>query len=351
MSIFKVSSSDIKVLVFIRPPFTVLLCYVLFGSSFFNDINVFIPAATVAFLMVITTWRLHIYADYFLRKRFFNYQHTAKRITLSVLFHYLMALVIFNSFLFWANSAHFMGFTYTLSNYLLSLLVVFCTNLAATGFHEGVYMFKNWKKTLVEAEELKRLTLKNRLSGLRNQTNPHFFFNSINTLSGLIEENPEKADVFLNEMCIVYRYLLKNDEGAFLPLSKEMAFIQSWMHIVETRYGKAVKFMVNWRQPSQDKSISRLALLSFLENILETYIISRKDCFLIVLNINNENLEIIHPVKQKKLKVPIRSQEQVEEVKAIHRLLGMPEITEYENGREKTIVIPLYPNNISDDSL
>lgn len=349
MNVLNVSSRDLKVLFFIRPPFMVLLCYVLFGNAYFNDGKIFIPATIAAILVMVITWRLHIYADHFFRRRFLNYRHTVKRITVSVLFHFLIALVIINTLLFWADAVNFLGYHYTRNSYLSGVLVVLFTNMAATGFHEGVYMFENWKKTLLEAEELKKLTLKNRLTGLRNQTSPHFFFNSINTLSGLIEIDTEKADHFLNEMCIIYRYLLRNDKETFLPLSQEMSFISSWMHIVETRYGNAVKFIIHWADTSQSTAISRLTLLSFLENILETHVIDRKNIFCITLTVKEGSIEIIHPLQKIKTRTQGKSHEQVAEVKTIHRLLGLPEIQEHENSGIKTIIIPLQQNTISNE--
>lgn len=338
VNIFKVSTKDIKVLLFIRPPFMVLLCYVLWGRAYFSDLKIFIPATAVAIMVTVITWRLHIYADHFLRKRFFNTNHTVKRIFLSVLFHFVIASVFITLLFLWADALRFLGYRFSWGSFLSGLLAGLCTNLAATGFHEGVYTFENWKKTLIEAEELKKLTLKNRLAGLRNQTNPHFFFNSINTLSGLIEVDAEKADHFLNEMCIVYRYLLRNEPETWVPLYQELNFVRSWMHIVKTRYGKALRFTITGVAPSQNICIPRLTLLTFLEAILDTYVIDR---FSIVLEISNESVGISHPVHKKKPSLQQKDTNPIAEIKTMHRLSGLPDIREYMDNHIRTITIPL----------
>ena len=61
-----------------------------------------------------------------------------------------------------------------------------------------------------EAENLKKENLQSQLEGLKGQVNPHFLFNSLNSLSSLISEDPEKAEKFLDEMSKVYRYLLRH---------------------------------------------------------------------------------------------------------------------------------------------
>lgn len=346
VNIFKVSPKDVKVLLFIRPPFMVLLCYVLFGRAYFYDLKIFIPATIVAILVTVVTWRVHIYADHFLRKRFFNTSYTVKRIALSVLFHFIIASVFITLLFLWADVVQFLGYSFTWGSFVSGLLVGLCTNLSATGFHEGIYTFENWKRTLIEAEELKKLTLKNRLAGLRNQTNPHFFFNSINTLSGLIDINVEKADRFLDEMCIVYRYLLRNEPDTFVPLYKELNFIRSWIYIVQTRYGNALQFTIKGNEPAQSVCISRLTLLAFLETILDTYIIDKKTCFQVTIEMKNDCVEISHSVHKKK-SLGNKNAGQIEEVKTMHHLLGLPGIESHTYNNIKTISIPLQQSAIS----
>jgi two-component system LytT family sensor kinase len=347
VNIFKVSSKDVKVLLFIRPPFMVLLCYVLFGRAYFNDIKIFIPATVVAVLVTVATWRLHIYADHFLRKRFFNTNHTVKRVALSVLFHVIIASVFIAILFLWAGAVHFLGHSFTWGGFVSGLLVGLCTNLSATGFHEGVYTFENWKRTLIEAEELKKLTLKNRLAGLRNQTNPHFFFNSINTLSGLIEIDTGKADRFLDEMCIVYRYLLRNEPDTFVPLYKELNFIRSWIYLIQTRYGNSIQFTINGNELAQSVSISRLTLLAFLEAILDTYIIDKKACFKITIDVKDDCIKIAHSVHEKKSPGYKKNSGQIEEIRMMHRLLELPDIEEHSDNDIKTISIPLQQSAFS----
>lgn len=340
VKIFKVSSKDVKVLMFIRTPFMVLLCYVVFGRTYFNEIKVFIPASITAILVTIGIWRLHIYAEHFFRKRFLDTYHIVRRITLSVLFHFIIESIFITILLLWADAVHFLGYGFTLGSFISGLLVGLCTHLSTTGFYEGVHTFENWQRTLIEAEELKKLTLKNRLAGLRNQTKPHFFFNSINTLSGLIEIDAGKADRFLDEMCVVYRYLLRNDPDTFAPLYKELNFIRSWIYIVQTRHGNALRFFINETEHSQNVYISRLTLLAFLEAILDTYVISKEVLFQIDIAVKTTCVEISHSVHKMKLSKH-KSAGQIEEIKTMHRLLGLPDIEEYTDNNIKTIIIPI----------
>ena len=63
---------------------------------------------------------------------------------------------------------------------------------------------------------------------LKQKVNPHFLFNSLNSLSSLISEDPRQAEIFLDEMTKVYRYLLRNNEVELASLDTELKFIKSY---------------------------------------------------------------------------------------------------------------------------
>ena len=66
--------------------------------------------------------------------------------------------------------------------------------------YEGLYLINQWRQTYEEKEKLLKLQWQSRFDLLKNQINPHFLFNSLNTLSALISENPKKAETFVDEM-------------------------------------------------------------------------------------------------------------------------------------------------------
>ena len=342
MNLFNVQKKDLKVLLLIRPPFMALMCYVFFGQSFFTDSRVFLFAGLAAVITILASWRVHIYADHFFRRRFHHIRHLGRRLCYSVASHFLIAAG-FISFLAWAaHQTQFLGYRFSYSSYLPALFVGFCTNLTATGFHEGVYIFENWVKTSREAEEVKKINLRNRLMGLQSQINPHFLFNSINTLSGLIESDTDKADRFLDEMCIVYRYLLKNEPEQFVPLHAELDFIRSWIYIMETRYGRAICFNLQNLAHSSTAVIPRLTILVFLESIINTNVADKNNPLSICLyNAGDNAIGIRYPVLKKR-NLPVENKtQQTAQVKTMYRILGLPEIAIKENNGMVHILLPL----------
>ena len=79
----------------------------------------------------------------------------------------------------------------------------------------STYLTKYWKKSIEANEELKRENLLAKYEALKNQVNPHFLFNSLNTLSGVVEQKPEMATEFIKKLSDIYRYVLEQKRTGF----------------------------------------------------------------------------------------------------------------------------------------
>ncbi len=80
---------------------------------------------------------------------------------------------------------------------------------------------------------------------LKSQINPHFMFNSLNVLSGLIKKDPSKAEQFIDEFSHIYRYVLEIIEQSVTTLGKELEFMRSYLFLQKIRYGESLTFSVN----------------------------------------------------------------------------------------------------------
>ncbi len=98
---------------------------------------------------------------------------------------------------------------------------------------------KIWNNTRVEAnlEEYQRLLLRARMDALSSQINPHFLFNTLNTVSSLIRYDPDMARVVVIKLSNILRRLLRKHE-TFVPLHEELAFIDDYLDIEVARYGR-----------------------------------------------------------------------------------------------------------------
>jgi LytS/YehU family sensor histidine kinase len=110
---------------------------------------------------------------------------------------------------------------------------------------------------------------------------PHFLFNSFNSLSSLIADEPEKAEQFVNEMARVYRYLLQTtgpgapagEADELATLERELAFIESYFHLLKTRHGPGLHLTVAVADEYRQHRLPPLALQLLVENAVKHNVI------------------------------------------------------------------------------
>ncbi len=101
--------------------------------------------------------------------------------------------------------------------FFFALISILCNAI-----YSGEHFFSEWRKSLVEAERLKNEQLAAQYDVLKNQVNPHFLFNSINTLIGLIQEDKGLAVEYGHEFSNVYRYVLEQSQKEVVSLQEEV---------------------------------------------------------------------------------------------------------------------------------
>lgn len=124
------------------------------------------------------------------------------------------------------------------------------------------------------AESLKEELLQIRFEVLRSQINPHFLFNSLNVLSGLIHVDVAKAQLFIDEFSQVYRYVLETIEQPVTSLGKELKFMRSYLFLQQIRYGDTLSYTVDIPADKLSLLMPPLSLQVVLENAIKHNIVN-----------------------------------------------------------------------------
>jgi len=108
------------------------------------------------------------------------------------------------------------------------------------------------------------------LQSLKNQIDPHFLFNNLNTVDALIDSDPNTAKVYINKLSQLYRYLIGNKDLDVVPIEEELEFAQNYIYLISCRFGDSFQFIFEDQLP---KNASYLippgALQILLENIVK----------------------------------------------------------------------------------
>jgi two-component system LytT family sensor kinase len=129
---------------------------------------------------------------------------------------------------------------------------------------------KIWNSVRVERklEEQGRLLLEARLDALRRQINPHFLFNTLNSITSLVRSQPELAREMIVKLANILRVLLK-DREAFVPLSEELAFTDDYLDIEVVRFGEKLKVVKEIAPETLDVVVPGMLLQPLIENSIK----------------------------------------------------------------------------------
>jgi hypothetical protein len=140
-------------------------------------------------------------------------------------------------------------------------------------FYNTTLISNNWIKSIEKNEELKRENLLAKYEALKNQVNPHFLFNSLNTLSGVVEQKPELATDFIKKLSDIYRYVLEQNDKELVSIKEEMKFVEDYVYLSKMRFGKGLIFnsrLTNY----QNFQVAPLGIQMMVENAIKHNIIS-----------------------------------------------------------------------------
>ena len=177
---------------------------------------------------------------------------------------------------------------------ITNVLIYVAVNVLVMSIFEGWILFIERGHAKQMADKLQFELSQIKFEVLKSQINPHFMFNSLNVLSGLINVDVAKAQLFIDEFSQIYRYVLETIEQPVVSLSKELEFMRSYLFLQQIRYGENLTYTVNIPVESLPMVVPPLSLQVLLENAIKHNIVNdskplkieifSEDCFLIVKN-------------------------------------------------------------------
>ena len=171
-----------------------------------------------------------------------------------------------------------------------------CTVMAVLVFtlvYEILFLSKERELDTKIVEELDRERVQAELDVLHNELDPHFIFNSLNTLNHLILANPETAHLFNSRLAQVYKYVLVNKNRELVSLSNELEFIESYFFVLQVRHENKLLFEWDSKESSARKvMMPPCALQTVVENAIKHNEFSVENPLKIKLSMNGEYLKV-----------------------------------------------------------
>ena len=153
------------------------------------------------------------------------------------------------------------------------LLLMFGANLGIKGYFRS----REDRKRLTALE---KKNLEQQLEYLRFQINPHFFMNTLNNIHALIDIDPTKAQETILELSKMMRYVLYEGDRKGVPLTKEVAFIRTYVKLMQLRYTDKVRITLDLPTEVPERQIPPLILITFIENAFKHGVSYQRESFI-----------------------------------------------------------------------
>jgi LytS/YehU family sensor histidine kinase len=210
-----------------------------------------------------------------------------------------------------------------------------------THIYETVFLVREAENAKLKKEQLERARAEAELEALKNQIDPHFIFNSLNTLSHLIESAPAKAKQFNDNLADVYRYILQNKARELVLLREEMNFLNDYFSLLQIRFENAIQLQVQVPLACLDQYlIPPISLQILIENAIKHNEFSGAVPLLIQIKMHNDEL-IIHNQVRKKVLRKASSRIGLHNLGERYKLTTNKEITVQEAASDFTVSLPV----------
>lgn len=133
---------------------------------------------------------------------------------------------------------------------------------------ENVHFREDQRRQKEREQHLRLLASRAELKALRAQINPHFLFNALSVITGLIQDRPELAAETIEELAQVFRYALRKSESEWVSLSEEMEFVAAYLRIEQARFGERLKVDLKVDPAAGGVAIPAMTIQPIIENAI-----------------------------------------------------------------------------------
>lgn len=234
---------------------------------------------------------------------------------------------------------------YSTIHYVKDLTVLIISFL----FTALIYLINENQKNMTENQNLVIENLQNRYNALKNQTDPHFLFNSLNTLNGLIGYDDERAREYVEQLSAVFRYTMQ--DRSVIKVSEELQFVESYIYLMKIRYNDGLNVHIQHAGLYQECYILPFGLQILIENAIKHNVISRKDPLCILIEATENNTLRVENNRQPKQGEKNTTGLGLANLNERYRLMFGKEIEIYSDDNVFAVEIPLIKNREIPDSV
>jgi len=227
-----------------------------------------------------------------------NFDKSPGEITRIVLFRFLIflagcmlaSIIIFILLQYvglWINGENLSEVVYNFIHF--DILIWFKSTIKGLSVGAIIFIVLLWQASLKREQKLREEKLIFQNETLKTQVNPHFLFNSLNTLSALVSTRQDVAEEFINRLSSIYRYIIENSSKDRVPLSVELSFIRDYFFLHKIRDDGKILLEVQVNE-NDNSEILPVSLQILVENAVKHNKATRESPLKISIYIENKHV-------------------------------------------------------------
>jgi two-component system, LytTR family, sensor kinase len=156
-----------------------------------------------------------------------------------------------------------------------------------------LYSYNQFAVTQVEQAQNERKQLELQFEALKSQLSPHYLFNSLNTISSLIYNDPKTAEQFIRRLALTYQYILSTQHKKYVTLTEELEFVQSYYYLLRIRFQQSLTLEVNVPNSVMHSPVPPLTLQLLVENAVKhNSFTPEKPLFIYISAVDNTTIKV-----------------------------------------------------------
>ena len=199
----------------------------------------------------------------------------------------------------------------------------------------------SWRALALQEEKMKNEVLTTKFELLKSQINPHFMFNSLNTLRSLIYQNQDVASKYVEQLSKVYRSVLTSGQQELISLQEELKMLESYIYLQSMRFENRFKVNLDIPKEFDQKMIAPMVLQLLLENAIKHNKITEEHPLVIDIYTSGELIVVKNIIARKEVLPGDNTEIGLQNIKARYELLTDIPITVENDGKTFIVKIPL----------
>lgn len=252
----------------------------------------FIKPYLVSFIRTALIWNGSMFIIQYAIKRYSIFKETTKLIVFQVITLSIFVILVESGEILAVEN--YLKIPMSPSAKITLMIGSMLTTFMISSIYASVAFFVQWKENLMRTQALEKANFEARYDTLRNQVNPHFLFNSLNTLLMLVDDNPV-ASRYVESISEIMRYMLQSRDKEAVIISDELKIARDYIFIQQSRFGEKLQVNFNVSASCLNQLIPPLTLQMLLENAIKHNVVSKEqplivkvfteaDAFLVVQN-------------------------------------------------------------------